>query len=476
KLRPTAINDYYEIWFNPGDESGRCPWDENKLAQNYGGNCETVDTWGPNQSYEGAHTELNELFSADVAPNAEGFRSVWLPGNNLMHIGAQLLNDAAKTVRFYQLDAPNGPLLLATGSWSNSKLPYLSSDDGAIILPLPQAALDTGHFEKGVHNLLMVKQAGYIRHGSVTLAGGAFQDSFNVLNGPAHSQVAEALKPSNASACSSTTDSIAHLTPDRTVRSIALAADGTAYLGGDFTRFAAATGSGVVLNATTGAPRNFPKVDGHVFAVVSDGAGGWYIGGNFGAVGCEPRSNLAHITQDGTLSPWQPTTNGAVRSLVAFENSIAIGGEFNQVNGQSSPYFALLDTSGTAQAITMHPDAPVYALARQENGNLVLGGEFTHIGTQTRPHLASISLMFISGRVFNLAELTDWSPQTNKAVNALAVAGDSVFVGGTFTEVNGEPVTAFAEITTEGLIGPLTSALSFGGIDAPFAGLFNTSG
>src|SRR5512140_2320816 len=59
----------------------------------------------------------------------------------------------------------------------------------------------------------------------------------------------------------------------------------TLYLGGGFTRIGPASGGGVPLDSTSGAPlAGFPKVAGIVQAVVPDGAGGWFIGGAFTSV------------------------------------------------------------------------------------------------------------------------------------------------------------------------------------------------
>src|SRR6266516_1094374 len=82
---------------------------------------------------------------------------------------------------------------------------------------------------------------------------------------------------------------------------------GTIYIGGEFTQVGPATGGGVPLDAASGAlPPSFPKVLGAVYAVVSDGAGGWYIGGSFSGVGGFPRSNLAHVASDLSVSDWNP--------------------------------------------------------------------------------------------------------------------------------------------------------------------------
>jgi hypothetical protein len=50
-------------------------------------------------------------------------------------------------------------------------------------------------------------------------------------------------------------------------------------------------------------------VDGRVLAGVSDGAGGWFIGGDFRSVGGIQRSNLAHVLADKSIGPWDPGTD-----------------------------------------------------------------------------------------------------------------------------------------------------------------------
>jgi hypothetical protein len=82
----------------------------------------------------------------------------------------------------------------------------------------------------------------------------------------------------------------------------------TIYIGGDFRTVGPATGGGVILDPLTGMviPQS-PKVAGQVFAAVSDGSGGWYIGGDFKVVGGVPRTNLAHIEPNSTcqvISRW----------------------------------------------------------------------------------------------------------------------------------------------------------------------------
>ena len=70
----------------------------------------------------------------------------------------------------------------------------------------------------------------------------------------------------------------------------------TIYIGGIFSQMGPATGGFVAIDTSKGIyDPQFPKVAGDIYAVVSDGAGGWYIGGLFTHIGGVARNNIAHI-------------------------------------------------------------------------------------------------------------------------------------------------------------------------------------
>jgi hypothetical protein len=73
----------------------------------------------------------------------------------------------------------------------------------------------------------------------------------------------------------------------------------TLYVGGSFTSVSLNTGNGVLMNANTGdlfLPWfKIPKFNGSVSAVVPDGSGGWYVGGDFSKAGNQTRNRLAHL-------------------------------------------------------------------------------------------------------------------------------------------------------------------------------------
>ena len=122
--------------------------------------------------------------------------------------------------------------------------------------------------------------------------------------------------------------------PDGEVKAIAISGS-TAYIGGNFTRIAPYTGSSALFDASTAQLNTpWPEVNGVVNDVVPDGAGGWYLGGDFTSVGGVPRTDLAHVLADGTLDPnFAPTTDGLVRALAVGTGTVFAGGEFSTANG-----------------------------------------------------------------------------------------------------------------------------------------------
>ncbi len=96
----------------------------------------------------------------------------------------------------------------------------------------------------------------------------------------------------------------------------ALARSGsTIYLGGAFTEVGPRTGPAVTFSGGASTPDSgFPQVSGghaEVHAAISDGAGGWYLGGNFTHVGGLARAGLAHVLSGGSVQPQLRTESGS---------------------------------------------------------------------------------------------------------------------------------------------------------------------
>ncbi len=290
------------------------------------------------------------------------------------------------------------------------------------------------------------------------------------------------------------------VTFDRQVDAVAVDTEtGTQYVGGDFSRVATTTGSGVTLPpADTGVRGHAlasPEVVGNIQAAAPDGQGGWFIGGTFARVGGEPRDRLAQVDAQGRVTDWNPGADGPVNTLAVSEDVVYVGGEFNQVGDQDRENLAAIGTDGEVIA-GWDPGADdlVYALA--VSGDVVYtGGTFGSVGGADRNSLAAIgtegdlldwdadvgcdcvnpvvnALVVSDGVVYaggwfdsigespreNLAaidatgEATEWAPGSNGPVKALAASGGVVYAGGWFTQVDGEERGRLAAVDDDGSV------------------------
>ncbi len=227
---------------------------------------------------------------------------------------------------------------------------------------------------------------------------------------------------------------------------------GTIYIGGQFSRVGPATGSGVPLHATSGAPiAGFPKVAGIVRTIVPDGAGGWYLGGSFTSVGGVPRSGVAHLAADLSVTSWNPRMFGGASTgagmygyVCAFAVSgsvVYVAGSFDSIGGQARHNLAALDAT-TGAATAWSPGSNGFFIRRiaVSGSTVYVAGEFTSIGGQTRRHVAALDAMT------GLA--TSWDPQPDADVYALALSDSTVYIGGYFEHVAGQPRNRIAAINT----------------------------
>ena len=241
---------------------------------------------------------------------------------------------------------------------------------------------------------------------------------------------------------------------DGTVYSIQPAGNVT-YIGGDFTYVGPNTGRGVPIDVTTSQPvGSFPRIDGTVRAVVSDGSGGWYVGGDFTLVGDQQRLDLAHIASDGSVTPFNPGTDGVVYALaLSADGSILyVGGYFFTLGGANRHHLAAVRTAdGVVLDHLPWLDSSVYAMVLSPDGTvLYLGGEFSNIGGVWRMHLAAL-------RTADGSLVDYFAPDPDWPVFALALSSDGaiLYAGGDFSTICGEPRSRIASIYT--LDGSLTS-------------------
>lgn len=167
-------------------------------------------------------------------------------------------------------------------------------------------------------------------------------------------------------------------------------------------------------------------------------------------------------------------TNGDVRAIIADGvGNVYIGGEFTMVGTVSANYIAKWNGS-VWSAMGSGMDLNVYALALS-GGNLYAGGAFSSAGGQFAPRIAkwdgsSWSALGGSGVGMNFA------------VSALAVSGSDLYAGGSFTTVgalNANRIAKWNGTAWSALgsgINNQISALAVSGGSLYAAGFFSTAG
>ncbi|MEY4522042.1 MAG: hypothetical protein RIT10_1227, partial [Bacteroidota bacterium] len=205
----------------------------------------------------------------------------------------------------------------------------------------------------------------------------------------------------------------------------------TVYYGGDFDAVGPITGSSSPISESTGAPNTAnARVYGTVNSTISDGAGGWYIGGTFSRVGNYTSvSNLAHINADGSVDTgFNPIPNGSVYTMTLSGSNLYIGGTFTTVKGLANNYLAKIDKiTGTPLFWNANCNNTVRSMLLYAD-KLILGGDFTSIGGATRNYLGAVDTTFV--------QATTWTPNPNAAIYKVLVNGSKLYVGGDFTTIS----------------------------------------
>jgi len=289
-------------------------------------------------------------------------------------------------------------------------------------------------------------------------------------------------------------------------------AGGRVYLAGGFDYVGPSTGYGVGVDGSSGNRLSgAPLVDGVVTAAVSDGSGGWFIGGSFTHVDGVYRAGAAQITAGGKVTSWNPRPKGTVYAIAVTDKAVVLGGEFTQVG--STPVTATrlgaVDQNGGAAIPGWSASASATVRSLAFDGSSVFaGGDFTVVNGTTRWRLAKLSAATgaldgtfrgaASGTVFALgvspngatlygggtfniagngtatvarnrlaawsttnASVSTWNPNANGTVEALAVdpSDGMVYVGGLFNMIGGISRSRLASVTAPGTIGSLNPGL-----------------
>jgi hypothetical protein len=115
---------------------------------------------------------------------------------------------------------------------------------------------------------------------------------------------------------------------------------------GWFDKIGPYSGSGMPVDPDTGERVAAPLADGQISVSVPDGAGGWYVAGDFRSIGDVRTHGLAHLGPDGTPDPtFTHRVNGLVSALAYADGTLWFGGIFDRVDGTPRQHLAAISTS-----------------------------------------------------------------------------------------------------------------------------------
>lgn len=240
------------------------------------------------------------------------------------------------------------------------------------------------------------------------------------------------------------------------VHALAVQADGKPVIGGFFTAIDGHTVYDLArlypdgrLDATWTLETPRPQDIVRALAVQPDGK--WVVGGDFMNIGGQARNYLARIEADGSVdAAFNPNANNTVNAVVVQpDGKLLVGGFFGTIGGVQSNLLARLNADGTGDAgFTSDIDpndfeSEVHALLLQPDGKIVVAGNFYTVGGQSRPYLARLDSEGHLDATFN--------PNPNDYVYALALQDDGkLLVGGVFSAIGGQARNGIARFNADG--------------------------
>jgi hypothetical protein len=171
-------------------------------------------------------------------------------------------------------------------------------------------------------------------------------------------------------------------------------------------------------------------------------------------VGEVRRNGAAAVSRaTGDLLDWNPNVHGTVFAVAVSGSTVYLGGNFDSVRAQPAANLAAVDaTTGRLLSWGASANGVVRAIEIAPNGNIFVGGSFTRVNGASRQRLAEIRP---NGAV------TAWHPRVGQISGLcpprcpptvftidFSTDGDTVFFGGHFGTVNGTARNEVAAVGT----------------------------
>lgn len=262
----------------------------------------------------------------------------------------------------------------------------------------------------------------------------------------------------------------------------------TLYVGGSFSQVGPPVSGAAVIDAATGlAITPYPRVaGGEVTAVVPDGSGGWFLGGNFTHVRGMARARLARIDANGNVTPWNPLVSGQVMDMASANGLLYVGGILN--DGSTTRTGSAFDVvTGALTSWDPAADAPIERIVPANGRVYISGSSIALVGGLPRDQVAAVDPVTgaclpwtspLAGRVVIAASSRVYVSTNNSMVGANETTGQlevsiplvdgihggqvqdavvdpvsgDVYFGGGFTSAGGLPRGSLAAIDVNGAL------------------------
>jgi hypothetical protein len=222
------------------------------------------------------------------------------------------------------------------------------------------------------------------------------------------------------------------------------------FFGGEFNAVGTRKGSGTIVDAATGVivptPQPRPQFAGEIRSSFTAPDGSTLVAGNLtSAGGLGPTSSngtgVVRLLPDGSIDGlWEGGSYDA-DAVVEHDGIVYAIGE----GYYSGPAIAALDADTGAMlgsTLEFNTFARIHE-AVIDGDTLYVGGDFTQLDGQARSCVAAVDLVSFT--------VLPWAPNPNcssgRVVNSIAIDGSSVYLGGSFTTVAGQPLAYAAEVS-----------------------------
>ncbi len=243
------------------------------------------------------------------------------------------------------------------------------------------------------------------------------------------------------------------------ISAMVLQPDGRIIIGGDFTSFNGFNRHHIArLNADGSVDTSFNPglgVNGNgaeVWSIALQPSGQMIIAGTFTSYNGTNVNSVARLNADGSLDPtFNPGTgpDGVINAVVVDAlGRVIIGGDFDAVAGSSCGGVARLNVDGSVDSTfalgigTYNPATgftdPVYALALQPNGQILVGGAFSYVDLISYNGIVRLNTDGTVDLTFNPGTGT-YNPLTgiSDQIYAITLQPDgNILIGGDFTTFN----------------------------------------